>query len=399
MDIVIRFADRSVTRQWLQDNEQAAQALMRQHYGIYPVCNCVPNGVPMYIGRRQTYYLATMPGRITDHHPACPSHGTGTRRSGQDKAKDAVTQDGELTYIQTSAAIRRAAANNQHHLADRQAHQSIPRNTIRLRSVLLHLWQQAQFNLWSPGMKGHRRYQQIRKYLLQASSTLFLNGICLTDILYIPPTFIYRDKAAHKDRVCEVISKIEASARSLGSRMVVIGHIKDYCENEYGIGIKLRHDTVNTFWMNERTQRSFRHHRCQGGELPAIPDDLNLFCIMTVESTDGGYYKVDTLGEIATSQQFIPVDSSYELQFCHHLVEQDRRFMKPLEMHPDTDMLADFILLDTEGEIHIEIYGMDGMGEYTQRKKEKIAAYEATGVRYWAWDLSVNKKWGELPNG
>ena len=78
------------------------------------------------------------------------------------------------------------------------------------------------------------------------------------------------------------------------------------------------------------------------------------------------------LALMQVSTSWIPVESSYELVIADKLVAEERAFLKPLRydagqaaVHPD------FILLDTEGEAPMEVFGRSDEA-YVNRRQEKV---------------------------
>ena len=100
-----------------------------------------------------------------------------------------------------------------------------------------------------------------------------------------------------------------------------------------------------------------------------------------------------------TNKNYIPIDSSYEKQVCDALIEQNRRFVKPLRYDAGNEVLEDFFLIDTDEQVPMEIYGMTGNEEYDERKKAKIAIYERSGLPFWHWDVKLSPKmWPTFPD-
>lgn len=73
------------------------------------------------------------------------------------------------------------------------------------------------------------------------------------------------------------------------------------------------------------------------------------------------------------------------------LVEQQRRFRKPLRYDGVAAMFPDFILTDLQPETPMEIYGFSGEA-YEERKRQKMADYQKLGTPYWHWDLQASRR-------
>jgi predicted nuclease of restriction endonuclease-like RecB superfamily len=85
-----------------------------------------------------------------------------------------------------------------------------------------------------------------------------------------------------------------------------------------------------------------------------------------------------------TNKQFIPVDSSFELQVAEKLIDEYRAFAKPLKLGDDP-YLPDFVLNDCRGKWVLEVFGVTGDEKYHTRKLEKIQYYHDKHMRCWQW--------------
>jgi len=60
---------------------------------------------------------------------------------------------------------------------------------------------------------------------------------------------------------------------------------------------------------------------------------------------------------------------------ANRLVEERRRFTKPIRLNDGDVMLPDFRLIDTAPETAIEVYGTESNDTYMARKAQKQALY------------------------
>ncbi|WP_345817763.1 DUF1173 family protein (plasmid) [Paraburkholderia sp. PREW-6R] len=89
---------------------------------------------------------------------------------------------------------------------------------------------------------------------------------------------------------------------------------------------------------------------------------------------DGNPRAIDLALQLC-NRAFIPCDSSYEVEMANRLVQERRRFEKPLRRNDGDDMLPDFRLTDTARPAVIQVYGMEPNDAYQARKREKQALY------------------------
>ncbi|MDN0082431.1 DUF1173 family protein [Crenobacter sp. SG2305] len=126
------------------------------------------------------------------------------------------------------------------------------------------------------------------------------------------------------------------------------------------------------------------------------PGEVVAIALVKLSSTDK--ISVVKMALMATSRQFVPVDSLYERDVAHALADQDRRFTKPLRYDEGRDItLPDFLLSDTEQTTPMEIYGVSGNADYEARKAVKRATYLTAGQHCWEWTPAEEKTWPAFP--
>ena len=94
-----------------------------------------------------------------------------------------------------------------------------------------------------------------------------------------------------------------------------------------------------------------------------------------------------TIGDVAlmrANKQFITVQSSYELRIADKLINEQRKFTKPLRLDREK-YLPDFILNDCESNWVMEIFSVVGNPQYEEQKAHKLAYYRENGILCWQW--------------
>lgn len=119
-------------------------------------------------------------------------------------------------------------------------------------------------------------------------------------------------------------------------------------------------------------------------------DDLIALGIAKPASS-ANYAEISSMVLMPVVAGHVPYDSSYEKNFILELVSQHRWFKKPLryEAVRDRQVHPDFMLLDTQEPVVVEVYGMK-TPEYLHRKREKRIIYASEGYpyKYWDWDAA-----------
>ncbi len=106
------------------------------------------------------------------------------------------------------------------------------------------------------------------------------------------------------------------------------------------------------------------------------------------------YIEVIDASLFVTTEDFIPVDSSYERILSDVLVKNERKFIKPLSV--EEGLMPDFILVDTPKPVYLEVWGMDSP-EYLARKQEKRQIYRSRNMPIWEWNAQQEPDPPALP--
>jgi hypothetical protein len=404
-NLAIQFGETVRSRHWLDAHPEKLQSLLRQHKEKdHPLCLCRRQGIPLYIAKKQKYYLAKMPGTGPQHALDCPLYEPELAHSGRRIYQhDAIIEQGEgvtNVKIDTPLGIRaQAPKSNQNNLSRKpnEEHKT-HRAGIKLLGLLHLIWEKAGFNRWHPHMEGHRSYRQIYKFIQQASEAIIVQNQPLLSHLYVPLPFRSNNAALIESDTTTLLEQLLISPEGLQKRMLVIGMVKAFKYSKHGVGIKLAHAPFKyTFWMDTDTVQ--RYAQSYNPDLKKPKGDVLVFVIMTVEKTAYDNFKVVRIASMDTTRNFIPIDSSYEGRVCDQLIHEKRMFIKPLRYDAKRDeVFPDFLLLDAHTEpVPMEIYGYSSP-EYNQRKIEKIVQYEKSRLPYWYWDTHIQPDfWPPFP--
>ena len=127
---------------------------------------------------------------------------------------------------------------------------------------------------------------------------------------------------------------------------------------------------------------------------------------MRVEAAVSGRMVIIVAALMRVSPRYIPVNSSYEDHLARILVEQDRRFIRPLHYDNHNIELPHFILRDAvadpiaqSGGVAMFVYGTaasEASRLRAQREHAKFATSHSMG--YWKWDASQDAEPPPFPS-
>jgi hypothetical protein len=319
------------------DDEGFQEALSRVHdSGPRPRCLCRKDGVEMYVARHGRFVVKRMPDTGSLHHPGCPSYEPEAAQSGLGELMgDAVLelQPGQVELrvdFPWAHALGTDSVRNRGERGDPGEVQA-PRRRMSLRAVTHYLFERAGFNRWTPAMAGKRRQAVIQKYLLEAASDISIKGERLAQRLYVPEAF---NEATHTEAARRRREKL-ALLQPTNNRMplaLLIGEFKTAEASGSSVRVWIKHMPDVPLWADRqvwaRIERAFAAvFEARGADVGAKP---RLILSTLIRARREHTYEIDTASMMLTSEQWIPVEGVHELPLIRALVEQERRFVKPL---------------------------------------------------------------------
>ena len=400
------------TRRRLFETDKAAGQMLLQKAKLGKlsalcICKGDSHAVPMTIvSKDNSYHLRRLPLKGSQHHQDCVSYGGINERAEKIYTDDAIWEvddkvlvrvDGPLSELK-NAREREPAGVPRGPATERQR-----RGSMSLLGLLNYLWEEAQINIWRPGMAGKRWYGKVRALLLeQCASRFFADGQAMPNkVFVVAPSSKktpFDNDAALKSHLAALNPDPESDVTHFG---LVIGEIKRLIEPRAGqssSGIVLDGMDGAPLWDNHRVLKrlddSFeyqlaRHRaRAQGD----TSNDYRLFGIFSValnKKGDGFVLKQGAVME--SSQRFIPIASDCEGKVERKLVDEGRAFEKPLVYDGERSFFPDFYLLDTAltKKPVLEVYGYSG-DKYEAQKRAKHVEYVRTRTPYWYWDVKLS---------
>ena len=319
--------------------DAALQSALARVYGgsERPRCLCVPGGLEMYVARVGRYLVKRMPESGHLHDADCPSYEPEAGQSGlAELLGEAIVEsspgqtdlylDFPLTRFPRRSFSRNAAG-------EPPSEVSAPRRGMTLRALLHLLWERAQFNRWTPAMKGRRSWAVVRRYILEAAQECRVKGMPLDGFLYVPEPFQIDQAEAIARRRRDELAKLHGvSDEGASPMMVVIGEFKAVEHSTYGRRIWIKHMPDCPLFIDEkawlRAQRVFK------GLIEAQEADpnahLRLIMAALVHARAAFTFSIDAISLMLTSSEWIPVEGGSDAQLVATLVSEGRRFLKPL---------------------------------------------------------------------
>lgn len=307
--------------------------------GVYetperPRCLCVQGGIEMYVARHRQFVVKRMPETGNRHAPACPSYEPEARQSGLGELLGEAVLEREPGKVElrvdfpwTRTTGRSVARGEPHEVTE----VAPARHRMSLRALMHFLFERAGFNRWTPAMQGKRNQGVLQKYLLEAAEDVSVKGVPLSQRLYVPEPFNEPTQAEAAQRRRDKLAVLRPT-EGHSPLAVVIGEFKTSEASALGRRVWIRHMpdapllTSAKTWL--RIERAFAPLFEAGDADTGFK--VRLMMAALVGARREHTYEIEAASSMLTSEHWIPVEGVHELPLVHALVEQRRRFIKPL---------------------------------------------------------------------
>lgn len=376
------------------DDEGLQEVLARVHdNGPRPRCLCRKEDVEMYVARHGRFVVKRMPDTGSQHHPGCPSYEPEAAQSGLGElVGDAVLelQPGQVELrvdFPWAHTLGTESARNRDERID-PGEIEAPRRRMSLRAVAHYLFERAGFNRWTPTMAGKRRQAVIQKYLLEAAAEISIKGERLAQRLYVPEAF---NEATHAEAARRRREKL-ALLQPTNNRMplaLLIGEFKAAETAGSSVRVWIKHMPDVPLWADRqvwaRIERTFAAlFEAHGADMGTKP---RLVLSALIRARREHTYEIDTASLMLTSEHWIPVEGVHELPLIRALVEQGRRFVKPLRYDAGSaGRFPNALLLDA-GAKPVPLHVTSAFLTVTEQaaKTRALAAGVESGEAVWVW--------------
>ena len=386
-------------------NTSRDPALQDALAGVYdtperPRCMCVRGGIEMYVAKHRQYVIKRMPESGHQHHATCGSYEPELGQSGLGELMgEAIIEhspesvelrvDFPLARVPGRAFVRRTAQE--------PAEISAPRHRMSLRAVTHFLFERARFNRWYPAMEGKRTQGVVRKYLLEAADGVQTKGVTLLERLYVPEQFHEKHKIEIAERRRSHLAVLQSPEDDVQFKMaLVLGEYKGEEASPLGRKVWLRHMPDAPLFIDANAWD--RIERAYSGLFEARDADTKtkqrlVMCALIYAKREHTY-QIDSASFMLTTEHWIPIEGTHEVDLIEALTQQRRRFMKPLRY--DARSAASFpnvLLLDTGPKptpLHVVSAALSSRDRAAKEK-----ALKAPGDTAWVWN--TDRKMPPLP--
>lgn len=315
-----------------------------------PLCTCKSPYSEMYIAKvNQHYIVKRMPETGHQHSAECVSYEIPVELSGLGQITGTAIQENiedGTTALKFDFSLSKGASRNAP-IASGMEQDSVKTdgNKLGLRATLHYLWEQAEFNKWSPAMATKRNWYIVRKFLLEAAKNKTAKGSSLDSLLYIPETF-------HLDKKDEITKRRLASTSLLHNTetksqklMIMIGEVKEIKEARYDFKIVVKHLPDYHIMLNADIHRRLIKRFATEIELWSADETSHLMVIGVFGAKASGIASFEEVALMVVNENWIPYDNIDELRLLNKLTRSNHKFTKSLRYNvPSTTPLASAVL-------------------------------------------------------
>lgn len=376
-------------RVWSEQDPQLQQVLARVHdTAERPRCLCVPGGVEMYVAQHRQLIVKRMPETGSRHHPSCPSYDLPAQDSGLGELLGEAVLESEAGAVNLRVDfpwMRTTRTGATRADADPPAEVVVEKRRMSLRALMHFLFERAGFNRWTPAMEGKRNQGVLHKYLTEAAADISVKGEALVDRLYVPEPFneATRDETAARRRQKLAMLRPTETGHPLA---LVIGEFKGCEPAAGGRRVWIRHMPDAPLLVGEKTWH--RVERVFAPLLQARDADtgyrLRLMLAALVRARREYTYEVDAASLMLASRDWIPLEGVHEVPLIGALIEQRRRFVKPLRYDArSAAAFANALLLDV-GPRPLPLHVLSAYVTPAERAMKERSAIRAAD-NGWVW--------------
>lgn len=353
-----------------------------------PLCLCRQPGVEMYVAKISgKFFLKRMPDSGSDHSTNCESYEPPQELSGlgqvagsaivenPDQGTTALKLDFSLTKSGAKAAPVKGAGEADSVKTDG--------NKLTLRGTLHYLWEQAGFNKWSPAMEGKRSWGTIRRFIMQAADNKTAKGMGLGDVIYMPETFNLDRKDEIAQRRLAQFMKVGTTTGGSRRLLILIGEVKEIGQSRYGYKIVCKHLADSPFMLNEDIHKRMTKRFQNELALWDAIEGSHLLTIATFSVNASGTASVEEVALMTVTDNWIPLENTYEKLLLDKLTNEKRRFTKGLRYNLASNRpLACAVLTDLANPVAMYVEPGAASDEYTAALDELIVESK---LESWRW--------------
>lgn len=380
------------------DNKEWQKALADAYIKHNPRCCCFGKGERKLAIRHYksgAYGVAKMPNTGEEHHLNCDHYRINPNKSGQQVYDEGVLEeknDGtQVVRLLRGMTIREPVAPELAPYERTSNGKTYKRHRAMTVLGLLHLiWETAGFHRWYPKMEKKRSNSTLEKYLGEAFEKIEANRQNLDELSLV--VFNHNEGEGKKEKIFTLFERAYENRK----RLIVIGEVAKFSEialscfvyrvqmKAYSIMPELSIAPDDWDKLFRKKVNSIKSQWKSGSKVVFI---AHVEPVINNGEISG---KVCDLGLMPVTDNWIPVESSYENDVALKLTNEHRSFIKPLRYDASTqDYFPDFILTDTDIDVGmpLEVFGRTDV-DYQEHRKEKIKYYNRLfgEGNWWWWD-------------
>lgn len=357
-----------------------------------PLCLCNQSGVEMYIAKLgDIFIIKRMPNSGVLHSPDCDSFQPPEELSGLGQVTGTAIEedpDAGVTKLKFDFSLSKSAGRKA------PAPSGVETDSVKtdgtkltLRSTLHYLWDEAQFNRYTPAMKGKRSWGVIRRHLLLAAGDKAAKGHNLSQILFIPETFFLDRKDEINNRRNAQIMKISAQEKGARKLMLVIAEVKEITTSRYGYKVIFKHLPDCHFMMNQDLHKRLTKRFEAELELWNGLEDSHLLMIGTFGVSTAGIPTIEEAAIMNVNSDWLPFENAIEYSFLQRLCQENRIFNKGLRYNmPSTKPMASVVLTDLKPDPVALYIVPTGSNDSYRAELEELTSNSQ--LESWIWDTA-----------
>jgi hypothetical protein len=376
---------------YLADDDRLQEALKN----VYdtperPRCMCVCGGIDMYVAKHRLFVVKRMPDTGSKHHPACPSYVSDEKQSGLGElmGEAIIEHSPESVELRVDFPLTRvlgkARVQGEQQVA---ADVTVPKRRMSLRAVMHFLFEKSGMHKWSPAMEGKRNQGVLHKYLTEAAEEITTKGMRLSERLYVPEPFSEASKSQIAERRRSKLAVLQSvSADAQFNLAMILGEFKGSEATASGRRVFVKHmpdaplliDTKAWTRIEKNYGKMFEARDADTVKKPKL-----MICALIYAKRERTY-QIDTASFMLTTEHWIPIAGVDEIDLIHALIEQKRRFVKPLQYDSKSPAVFPNALLLDAGDAPVALHVVSGFADPKDKAiKEKIVNSE--GHSNWVW--------------
>lgn len=391
---------------WLETTDQG-QSILACAYSEKgrARCQCRPEGVEMYVAKKNRYFLARMPGTGSSHLPGCRSYSLPAKFSGLSDYSDSAIRSRADGIACIAINFNLSRFDKDRTTLNGDAHSGRPRrekrDSLSLLGLLHYLWDEAELNRWVPKMAGKRNWAVVRHHLNQAAEKVETKGLQLASRLFMPEQFDKAKAAAINERHVAAIKAIVPGGEDRVVKfMLVLGAVKSIEKSEFGRKITLFHLPNHPIWLREKAavqmEARFKFELLSAGDEKRAG---NLVAFMLVEASCKPNLSANGIVLMSTTPNWIPLRNPQERLLADKLTANDRSFHKPLQFDSSAEAsFPSFLLTDAGDEVApLEVVTPDDGVDKIAETLKRIANNSKKSIAKWIWDVRSAPSMPDLP--